>query len=304
ADEQARPPFARSKLGEDVAGRDEVQLRRTFALFELGWRSFDPPVGDGGHENGRIEGPCGEDRLGHLPGGLDIDPLHARRRFKRDRARHQSDPGTPLGCGRGNGETLSSRRAIGDHPDRVDRLVGRARGDQDVLAGEGHLPGRKPFWPSQSSMSCGSGRRPGPYSPHAISPSAGSITLTPSALSWATLRWVAACSHMRTFIAGATTTGLSVASSRVVARSSAMPAAILASKSAVAGQTRMKSAARDSWMWPISTSSLSSHSESWTWLSARVPRLIAVTKCSPPRVSTGVAWCPAFFSSRTSSSDL
>jgi hypothetical protein len=34
---------------------------------------------------------------------------------------------------------------------------------------------------------------------------------------------VAACCHMRTFIAGATSTGLSVARSRVVARSSAMP---------------------------------------------------------------------------------
>ena len=110
-------------------------------------------------------------------------------------------------------------------------------------------------------MSCGSGRRPGPNSPHAISPSAGSITRTPSAFSCATLRWVAACSHMRTFIAGATTTGLSVASSSVVARSSAMPAAILASRSAVAGQTSTKSAARLSWIWPISTSSLSSHSE-------------------------------------------
>ena len=55
---------------------------------------------------------------------------------------------------------------------------------------------------------------------------------------------VAACCHMRTFIAGATTTGLSVASSKVVARSSAMPAAIFASRSAVAGQTSTKSAAR------------------------------------------------------------
>ena len=49
---------------------------------------------------------------------------------------------------------------------------------------------------------------------------------------------------MRTFIAGATTTGLSVARSRVVARSSAMPAAIFASRSAVAGQTSTRSAAR------------------------------------------------------------
>ena len=53
-----------------------------------------------------------------------------------------------------------------------------------------------------------------------------------------------------------------------------MPAAIFASRSAVAGQTSTKSAARLSWIWPISTSSLSSQSELWTWLSASVPRLI------------------------------
>src|SRR5436190_11780589 len=57
-------------------------------------------------------------------------------------------------------------------------------------------------------------------------------------------------------------------------------------------------------MWPISTSSFSSQSDVWTWLSASVPRLMAVTKCSPPLVRTGVTSCPAFFSSRTSSSDL
>ena len=110
-------------------------------------------------------------------------------------------------------------------------------------------------------IAAGSGSRPGPNSPHAIGPSSGSRTVIPSARSCATLRIVAACCHMRTFIAGTTITGLSVASSSVVARSSAMPAAIFASRSAVAGQTSTRSAARDSWIWPISASFFKSHSE-------------------------------------------
>ena len=71
------------------------------------------------------------------------------------------------------------------------------------------------------------------------------------------LAWVAACSHMRTFIAGATSTGLSVASSSVEARSSAIPAAMFARMLAVAGATTTRSALRESWMWPISFSSVS-----------------------------------------------
>ena len=59
--------------------------------------------------------------------------------------------------------------------------------------------------------------------------------------------------------AGTASTGLSVASSSVVARSSAMPAAILASRSAVAGQTTTRSASRLSWIWPISASFFKSH---------------------------------------------
>ena len=66
------------------------------------------------------------------------------------------------------------------------------------------------------------------------------------------------CNHMRTFIAGATSTGLSVASSTVDARSSVMPAAMLRQDvGRVAGATTTRSAARDSWMCPISLSSVS-----------------------------------------------
>ena len=54
------------------------------------------------------------------------------------------------------------------------------------------------------------------------------------------MRRVAAFSHMRGFMAGATNTGLSVASSTHDARSSAWPPAILASRSAVAGATTIE----------------------------------------------------------------
>ncbi len=105
----------------------------------------------------------------------------------------------------------------------------------------------------------GSASRPGPNSLQAITPSSGPITPTPRLRRVATLATVAGCSHMRTFIAGATSTGLSVASSTVVARSCARPVAMLARMSALAGATTSRSAARDSSMWPISLSSVSDH---------------------------------------------
>ena len=69
----------------------------------------------------------------------------------------------------------------------------------------------------------GSAMRPGPNSPQAISPSSGPTKSAPSAVTVARLRWVAGCCHIRTFIAGAISTRLSVASSSVVARSLARP---------------------------------------------------------------------------------
>ena len=53
-------------------------------------------------------------------------------------------------------------------------------------------------------------------------------------------------------------TGLSVASRVVLAKSLAVPCAMRAMISAVAGATRIRSASRDSWMWPISASSVRS----------------------------------------------
>ena len=109
-------------------------------------------------------------------------------------------------------------------------------------------------------ISSGSAIRPGPHSPQAMSPSFGPTVATPRPSSVRRFAWVAGCCHMRTFIAGAASTGLSVASSAVLARSSAMPAAMRASRSAVAGATTTRSASRDNRMWPISLSSVSENS--------------------------------------------
>jgi hypothetical protein len=107
-----------------------------------------------------------------------------------------------------------------------------------------------------SKIAAGSAIRPGPNSPQAMAPSSGPTNRTPSAFRVAKLRRVAACSHIRTFMAGAISTGLSVASRVVDARSSARPPAAFAIRSAVAGATTTRSAERESSMWPISASSV------------------------------------------------
>ncbi len=120
----------------------------------------------------------------------------------------------------------------------------------------------------------------------------------------ATLARVAGCSHMRTFMAGAASTGVSVASSRVVARSEARPAAICARMSAEAGHTTTRSAERDRAMWPISLSSVSDQSVVCTGAPLSACRLSGVTNCAPPAVSTQRTAQPRPVSSRISSSAL
>ena len=111
-----------------------------------------------------------------------------------------------------------------------------------------------------AKITAGSAMRPGPNSPQAMAPSSGPTNRTPSALRVARFRCVAACRHIRTFMAGAISTGLSVASRVVEARSPANPCAALAIRSAVAGATTTRSAERDSSIWPISASSVSENS--------------------------------------------
>ena len=115
---------------------------------------------------------------------------------------------------------------------------------------------------------------------------------------------VAGCCHIRTFIAGATSTGLSVASSTVAARSSASPAAMRASRSALAGATTSRSAARESWIWPISLSSVSEKRSVYTLDSLSAWTDSGVTNWAAARLSTQVTPQPAPRSRRISSSAL
>jgi hypothetical protein len=88
---------------------------------------------------------------------------------------------------------------------------------------------------------------------------AGPRMATPSPRSVATLRMVAGFSHICRFIAGATSSGQSRASTRVVSRSSASPLASLARKSAEAGATRSRSASRERSMCAMLLATRGSH---------------------------------------------
>ena len=109
---------------------------------------------------------------------------------------------------------------------------------------------------------------------------------------------------MRTFIAGAIKTLVSVARIRVLARSFAWPVAVLAIKSALAGTTIIKSELRDNSMWPISASSVKSNNLLYTFSWASAETDIGVTKFSAALVITGIISAPFSFSFLTNSKDL
>ena len=101
---------------------------------------------------------------------------------------------------------------------------------------------------SISSKTCaGSASRPTPHSPFEASlPSPGGTMRTPRSRSVSTLPFVAGCSYMRSFMAGATTSGALEASAALVRRLSARPVASLAIVLADAGTTASTSQRRTS----------------------------------------------------------
>ena len=123
------------------------------------------------------------------------------------------------------------------------------------------MPSSSPAPPSTRSIaariSAGSAMRPTPVSPSASRPELGPTTAAPRAASVAMFACVAGECHITWFIAGASSSGRSVASSTVEARSSAMPSAALVTRSAVAGATTTRSQSRARRIWPISCSSVS-----------------------------------------------
>ncbi len=131
---------------------------------------------------------------------------------------------------------------------------------------------------TDSRISSGSSMRPMPTSPQAWSPGAGPITVMPSARSVATLRCVAGLSHISTFIAGATSSGQLRARHAVERRSSAMPLASFARKSALAGATTIASAPRESSMCAMLLAKLASHRSVITGLPVSAWNVAGVTK--------------------------
>ena len=175
--------------------------------------------------------------------------------------RDQRDVGARLGRGARDGVALLAGRAVGDVAHRIDRLVRRPRGDQHALAGERpaavlaeQLRSRRRQ--SRSAPPCGRRR------PRRAPPSRRRSGRRRQCRRRAVAQDCAAspdAAHMCGFIAGAISTGLSVASSTVEARSSASPFAILAIRSAVAGATTTRSVSRASRIWPTSNSRLASN---------------------------------------------
>ena len=143
-----------------------------------------------------------------------------------------------------------------------------------------------------ATISGTSAMRPGPLSPSASGPSLGPTKLTPSASRRARLRPVAGWRHIRVFIAGANSLGWSAAISVEVARSSAMPCAILAMMSAVAGATTAISASCPSLMWAISLSAVSASVSVKTASPAKVSTESGVTNSAPARVRMQRTWAP------------
>ncbi len=95
---------------------------------------------------------------------------------------------------------------------------------------------------TRAKIASGSLIRPIPSSPSASSPASGPISSTPRAHNVSTLARVAGCSHIRTFIAGATRNGPRNASASWVSTLSASPLASFASVFAESGAITSRSA--------------------------------------------------------------
>ena len=128
-------------------------------------------------------------------------------------------PGIPEGpC---NGMAHAAGTEVGDAAHRIDAFERRAGAVSTTRTPSRTFGSNQPRICSQSVS--GSVMRPIPVSPQACDPLSGPRTITPSSRKRPTLRWVAGCSHICRFIAGATISGQSRARHSVESRSSAAP---------------------------------------------------------------------------------
>ena len=176
----------------------------------------------------------------HLPRRTDMNDLGPDRIGQADRPGNERYPCTGADRRLRNCMSLPPRRPVSEEPDRVDRLVCRARSDDDMPPAERTRLSRGRSGDSPSASRCqrlfdrlDDRRRLGHAGPDRIlrrpsAPIRDRRTGRRRPSSRSRLRRVAGCSHILTFIAGAASTRLSVASSSVVARSSARPPAMRA----------------------------------------------------------------------------
>ncbi len=151
---------------------------------------------------------------------------------------------------------LLARGAIGDEAHGIDGLVSRPRCDERLAALKRALPSlrKNASIGGEDRLRLGHAAQAEFAARHvALVGPDGHDAVVDKACEIALRRGVMPHAHIHR---GRDQTGLSVASSAVEARSSARPAAILAIRSAVAGATTTRSAARDNSMWPISASSV------------------------------------------------
>ena len=166
-----------------------------------------PVVGDGGghqHDVG-ASAPRASDLALELGGRLDLDDPATRRPDARVRD-DRDDLGATSRSLVGERRAHAPRAAVAEEAHRVERLARAAGGDEHAPPGEACRAGAAAI-AIASAIAAGSAMRPMPHSPSASAPSSGPTSTAPRAASVATFARVAGCSHMRTFIAGATTSG-------------------------------------------------------------------------------------------------
>ena len=147
-DDEARAAgLAFGDRGEDVRVLHQREGGRTGrGLLRLLRAGFgDPPVRNRRGEDGGVGRQSGLDGGEHRPCALDMNDFHAGRIGQLDGPGHQRDGRACIRRGAGDGVTLLAGRAVGEIAHRVDRLVGRARGDEDAPAGQHAARGARCF---------------------------------------------------------------------------------------------------------------------------------------------------------------
>ena len=143
ADEPLMGLFRLAHSRQDVRVFDEVDRGRDIAAmpFFIG-RLGRPEVRDRCAANAPIHArPKPLNNVVHLHRRLDVDALFdARGSVQVNRPCHQRHRRPLVGQHFGQGEPHFARAAVPKEPDRIQRLVGGSRGDENAFAHQRHLP--------------------------------------------------------------------------------------------------------------------------------------------------------------------